>query len=130
MIDRLEDEVELLDRHLSVLGLVIDREPIGIVTLADETDHSHSEIRYSLRTLEEEALIESSPEGAVTTEATTKDIDERVDELVDRLQSVTDGDRGTGGDSADRTTETKVYQSDDDPTDRTTETKVYRNDET
>ncbi|ESS07140.1 MAG: hypothetical protein A07HB70_00412, partial [uncultured archaeon A07HB70] len=37
MIDRLEKEVDMLERHLLVLKMVINNEPIGIVKMSNET---------------------------------------------------------------------------------------------
>ena len=57
MIDRLEKEVDMLERHLQVLRMVIENEPIGIVKMSNETGYPHHKVRYSLRVLEEENLI-------------------------------------------------------------------------
>ena len=57
MIDRLEQEVDMLDRHLEVPGKVLKNEPIGIVRMSNETGHPHHKIRYSLRVLEEESSL-------------------------------------------------------------------------
>jgi predicted transcriptional regulator len=86
MIDRLEKEVDMLERHLQVLGMVIDNEPIGIVKMSNETGYPHHKVRYSLRVLEEENLIEPSSQGAITTE----DTQEFVDDLDDKLGSIVD----------------------------------------
>jgi predicted transcriptional regulator len=84
MIDRLEKEVDMLSRHLQVLRLVIENEPIGIVRMSDETGYAHHKIRYSLRVLEEESLIDPSSQGAITTDQT----DTFVDELDGRIDAV------------------------------------------
>ncbi|SDM21693.1 Predicted transcriptional regulator [Halogranum gelatinilyticum] len=86
MIDRLEKEVDMLERHLQVLKMVIESEPIGIVKMSNETGYPHHKVRYSLRVLEEENLIEPSSQGAITTERTA----EFVDELDDKLDEITD----------------------------------------
>ena len=78
MIDRLEKEVDMLERHLQVLRMVIENEPIGIVKMSNETGYPHHKVRYSLRVLEEENLIEPSSQGAITTE--------RTDEFVSNLE--------------------------------------------
>ncbi len=91
MIDRLEKEVDMLERHLQVLRMVIENEPIGIVKMSNETGYPHHKVRYSLRVLEEESLIEPSSQGAVTTEHTQSfidDLDGKVDEIVAKLQSM------------------------------------------
>jgi predicted transcriptional regulator len=91
MIDRLEKEVDMLERHLEVLRMVIDSEPIGIVKMSNETGYPHHKVRYSLRVLEEESLIEPSSQGAITTDYTTEfvtDLDGKVDSVVEKLQGM------------------------------------------
>ena len=91
MIDRLEKEVDMLERHLQVLKMVIENEPIGIVKMSNETGYPHHKVRYSLRVLEEENLIEPSSQGAITTERTAEfvdELDEKLDEIVQKLQSM------------------------------------------
>jgi predicted transcriptional regulator len=91
MIDRLEKEVDMLERHLQVLRMVIENEPIGIVKMSNETGYPHHKVRYSLRVLEEENLIEPSSQGAITTESTqgfVDDLDDKVDVIVDQLDDM------------------------------------------
>ncbi|MFP4631841.1 MAG: hypothetical protein ACOCT0_02610 [Halobacteriota archaeon] len=93
MIDRLEKEIEMLERHMTVLRMVRDNEPIGIVKMSNETGYPHHKIRYSLRVLEEEDLIEPSSQGAICTESTAEfldELDDKVDELVERLENMKD----------------------------------------
>jgi predicted transcriptional regulator len=91
MIDRLEKEVDMLERHLEVLRMVIDSEPIGIVKMSNETGYPHHKVRYSLRVLEEETLIEPSSQGAITTDRTPEfvdELDEKVDTVVEKLEGM------------------------------------------
>ncbi|MFB6093767.1 MAG: hypothetical protein ABEJ77_02350 [Halanaeroarchaeum sp.] len=91
MIDRLEKEVDMLERHLQVLKMVIDSEPIGIVKMSNETGYPHHKVRYSLRVLEEENLIEPSSQGAITTERTeefVEDLGSKLDEIIGKLDSM------------------------------------------
>jgi len=91
MIDRLEKEADMLERHLEVLRMVIGNEPIGIVKMSNETGYPHHKVRYSLRVLEEENLIEPSSQGAITTERTTEfvdELDEKVDAILDKLDEM------------------------------------------
>ncbi len=91
MIDRLEKEVDMLERHLQVLRMVIESEPIGIVKMSNETGYPHHKVRYSLRVLEEENLIEPSSQGAITTEETeefVEDLDEKVDHIIEKLEGM------------------------------------------
>jgi len=91
MIDRLEKEVDMLERHLQVLRMVIESEPIGIVKMSNETGYPHHKVRYSLRVLEEENLIEPSSQGAITTERTSEfvdELDDKLDDTVEKLESM------------------------------------------
>jgi predicted transcriptional regulator len=91
MIDRLEKEVDMLERHLQVLRMVIENEPIGIVKMSNETGYPHHKVRYSLRVLEEENLIEPSSQGAITTEDTVEfvdDLDSKIDDIIDKLEGM------------------------------------------
>ncbi|NHN58625.1 MULTISPECIES: hypothetical protein [Halorussus] len=91
MIDRLEKEVDMLERHLQVLKMVIESEPIGIVKMSNETGYPHHKVRYSLRVLEEENLIEPSSQGAITTERTqefVEELDGKLDEIGEKLDEM------------------------------------------
>ncbi|MFC3956886.1 hypothetical protein [Halovivax cerinus] len=89
MIDRLEKEVDMLERHLQVLKMVLENEPIGIVKMSNETGYPHHKVRYSLRVLEEENLIEPSSQGAIKTEETEEfvaDLDGKIDTISETLE--------------------------------------------
>ena len=91
MIDRLEKEVDMLERHLQVLRMVIESEPIGIVKMSNETGYPHHKVRYSLRVLEEENLIEPSSQGAITTEDTAEfveDLDNKIAHTIEKLEGM------------------------------------------
>ncbi|MDZ7687119.1 MAG: hypothetical protein U5J64_00080 [Halobacteriales archaeon] len=91
MIDRLEKEINMLERHLTVLRMVNENEPIGIVKMSNETGYPHHKIRYSLRVLEEEGLIEPSSQGAISTEETSEflgELDEKLDEMENKLHEM------------------------------------------
>ena len=91
MIDRLEKEVDMLERHLQVLKMVIANEPIGIVKMSNETGYPHHKVRYSLRVLEEESLIEPSSQGAITTDRThefVEELDGKLDEIIEKLETM------------------------------------------
>lgn len=93
MIDRVAEKIDMMDRHLGVLTLVMENEPIGIVRTSDMLDYPHHKVRYTFRVLEEEELIESTPQGAITTERTHEvigDLNERLTDLERTLSSMTD----------------------------------------
>ncbi|MCI0501311.1 MAG: hypothetical protein L0Y61_06155 [Epsilonproteobacteria bacterium] len=63
-----EKELDLLSRHLQVMTTVKEHGPIGIIKLSQMTGQPQHMIRYSLRTLEKDGIIEPSPHGAVVTD--------------------------------------------------------------
>ena len=69
---RLEYEIELLQRHVGMLKIIQQNEPIGIIKLSNLSKFPQHKVRYSLRILEQENLIRPSPDGAVTTEKCKK----------------------------------------------------------
>ncbi|GGN98331.1 hypothetical protein GCM10009030_28590 [Haloarcula pellucida] len=90
-MERLANQVEKESRDLAILEVVIEQGPIGIVRLSEETDIPEHKVRYSLRMLEDDELIDPTPQGAIPAD----DIDQRVaainegiDDLVDRLEEL------------------------------------------
>ena len=91
MIGQLEEEVDVLDRHLQVFKTVIANEPIGIVKTAQKLDYPHHKVRYSLRILEEADLVEPTAQGAVTTDRADSFVETLNDDLdasIDRLDAM------------------------------------------
>ena len=91
MIDQLEQEVDMIERHLDVLRMVLENEPIGILKMSNETGHPHHKIRYSLRVLEEASLIEPTSQGAATTDETSEfvaGLDGRIDDITTTVEEM------------------------------------------
>ncbi len=91
MLDRLENEIEMLERHLEVLNAVVIGEPIGISKLSEMTGHSKYKIRYSLRILEQEGLIKPSPYGAITSPRISdfvKNYEQLLDQFLTKLKQI------------------------------------------
>lgn len=81
----------MLKRHLEVLQMVVEHEPIGIVKMSNQSGYAHHEVRYSLRKLEEADLIDPSQQGAVTTTQTTPFIEtlgEQIDDIRTRVTAM------------------------------------------
>ena len=90
-MERLRDQVEKESRDLSILGAVIDDGPIGIVRLAEETGIPEHKVRYSLRMLEDDGLVEPTPQGAIPADDIADrvaDINGGIDRLVARLEEL------------------------------------------
>jgi predicted transcriptional regulator len=91
MLSRLEEEIELLERHIRILKFVIENEPIGIIKLSEASGMPQHKIRYSLRVLEQSGMICPSRRGAVTTEKASvflRELPERFERFVDKIQSL------------------------------------------
>ena len=64
----IETEIDILKRHVSVLKTLKEHQPMGIIKLSEITNYPQHMVRYSLRILEQDGLVEPSPQGAVTTD--------------------------------------------------------------
>ncbi len=84
MTGKLESEMELVKRHIHILNNVMKNQPIGIIKLAQVMEIPEYKIRYSLRILEQEKLIEPSPEGAKVTKRAKREI-KNIRETLERL---------------------------------------------
>jgi len=91
LINKIEIELDMLERHLLILKYVIREEPIGIMKLAETTGLPKHKVRYSLRVLEHEGLIGPSMHGAVTTEKTkqfVQALSSRIDALDVKMEEI------------------------------------------
>ncbi len=68
MLSNLRNEVDLIQRHIKILNLVISNEPIGIIKLSELSGMPQHKVRYSLRVLEQNGIIRPSTQGAVSTD--------------------------------------------------------------
>ena len=68
----IETELDILKRHIHVLKTLQDNQPMGIIKLSDLTNYPQHMVRYSLRILEQDGLIEPSPRGAITTDSVSE----------------------------------------------------------
>jgi predicted transcriptional regulator len=91
----IETELDILKRHIHVLKTLREHQPMGIIKLSELTNYPQHMVRYSLRILEQDGLIEPSPQGAIVTEKvdktlnllknTLKSIGKTSDELIKEL---------------------------------------------
>jgi predicted transcriptional regulator len=91
LTSKLESEIELLERHVTMLKVIKEHEPIGIISLSQLTNIEQHKVRYSLRILEHEGLIAPSPKGAVTTEKAKlffNDLRHILDEMDQKMRSI------------------------------------------
>ena len=86
LTSKIESEIKLLQRHVSMLKAIMENQPIGIIRLSEMLEYPQHKVRYSLRILEQEGLIEPTAEGALT----TPKLQEFLDHLKDILDSMSD----------------------------------------
>ncbi len=86
---RVQQELELLKRHIIVLKKVIESGPIGIMKLSLDTGIPDHRVRYSLRVLEQQGLIIPSTQGAVATRSAAEAFSEFSSEL-ERICNLTE----------------------------------------
>ena len=89
MIEKLVDELELLERHILMLKITKENQPVGIIRLSEILDIPKHKVRYSLRLLEKEGLISPSTEGARVTDkydAYMKDVESKLDDIVEMVE--------------------------------------------
>lgn len=82
LTSKIEGEVDLLCRHVQMLRAIMEHEPIGIIRLSEQLNIPQHKVRYSLRILEQEGLIQPSPDGAIVTD--------KVQPFLDHLKDILD----------------------------------------
>lgn len=90
-INKIEEDLNLLIRHIKMLRVTKENQPIGIIRLSEMTDIPKHKIRYSLRLLEKDGVIAPSPGGAIVTdkyESYMRDILEYMSKLRDSVTVV------------------------------------------
>jgi len=87
LTSKIEGEIDLLCRHVQMLQAIMEQEPIGIIRLSEFLNIPQHKVRYSLRILEQEGLIQPSPDGAIITD--------KVPPFLDHLKEILDSLSGT-----------------------------------
>lgn len=90
MIARLARQLEKEKRDLLVLEVVIEQHPIGSEQIAVETDIDEHKTRYSLQMLEDDGMVDPTPEGAVPATEIGRHV-EQINEGLDGLIGRVDG---------------------------------------
>ncbi|MFE3846267.1 ArsR family transcriptional regulator [Thermoplasmatota archaeon] len=91
----IETEIDILKRHVNILQTLQKDQPMGIIKLSEITEYPQHMVRYSLRILEQDGIIEPSSKGAITTgkvpetlnqlKKSLKEISSSVGELIKEL---------------------------------------------
>ncbi|NLV08765.1 hypothetical protein GOC74_02295 [Halomicrobium mukohataei] len=90
-LDRLAEQVEKERRDLQILEAVVEHGPIGIASLAEVAEVPEHKVRYSLRMLENDELVQPTPEGAIPAddiEARIAAMNQGIERLRDRTETL------------------------------------------
>jgi predicted transcriptional regulator len=68
LVERIEEELDLLARNVDILEKLASSPPIGIIRLSEALRLPIHKTRYSLHLLEREGVIQPSADGAVITD--------------------------------------------------------------
>ncbi|MFB6151390.1 MAG: winged helix-turn-helix transcriptional regulator [Haloarculaceae archaeon] len=91
MVERLTNQVEKEARDNEILRAVIEDGPIGIVRLSEQTGVPEHKVRYSLRMLENDGLVEPTQNGAIPADDVDEqlaEINEGIDDIIERLEAL------------------------------------------
>jgi len=97
ILEKMTSDLELVERHVMMLRVTKENQPIGIIRLSEILKIPKHKVRYSLRLLENEGLISPSTEGARVTDRYDEfmdDVEHSLDELrkrIDVLRSIFTG---------------------------------------
>ena len=87
-VGSLIEDVELLERHISILKTVKGNQPVGLIRLSEMTGIPKHRVRYSLKLLEPQRIIVATPEGATVSDrydGFMNEISSYIDELATRI---------------------------------------------
>ena len=65
IFSELENALSTIERHISILKILLNEQPVGIVRISRETGLPEHKVRYSLKILERERVVEASSQGAL-----------------------------------------------------------------
>ena len=90
-VGSLSEDVELLERHISILKTVKENQPVGLIRLSEMTGIPKHRVRYSLKLLEQQGIIHATPDGATVTDrydGFISEISMYIDELAKRIEAL------------------------------------------
>lgn len=95
-VDALNEDLELLTRHISILRTVKANQPIGLIRLSEMTEIPKHRVRYSLKMMEQQGIIVATSEGATVSDGydafmkkvaeSVKSLEKKVNELGKTLE--------------------------------------------
>jgi len=89
LVERIEEELDLLARNVDILEKLANSPPIGIIRLSEALRLPIHKTRYSLHLLEREGVIQPSADGAVITDK-SKEFWANLNQSLQRMSAVID----------------------------------------
>jgi len=89
LVERIEEELDLLARNVDILEKLANSPPIGIIRLSEALRLPIHKTRYSLHLLEREGVIQPSADGAVITDK-SKEFWANLNQSLERMSAVID----------------------------------------
>jgi predicted transcriptional regulator len=87
LVDRIEEELDLLARNVDILEKLSKSPPTGIIRLSEALHLPIHKTRYSLHLLEREGVIQPSADGAVVTDQ-AKEFWANLNQSLDRMTAL------------------------------------------
>lgn len=87
LVERIEEELDLLARNVDILEKLANSPPIGIIRLSEALRLPIHKTRYSLHLLEREGVIQPSADGAVITDK-SKEFWANLNQSLERMSAV------------------------------------------
>lgn len=84
-VDSLYEDLELLERHISILRTVRANQPIGLIRLSEMTGLPKHRVRYSLKIMEQQGIIIATSDGAVVSD----EFDRFMENMADSVETLT-----------------------------------------
>ena len=87
LVDRIEEELDLLARNVDIVEKLSRSPPTGIIRLSEALHLPIHKTRYSLHLLEREGVIQPSADGAVVTHK-AREFWSNLDKSLDRMTAL------------------------------------------
>jgi len=103
LVNRIEEELDLLARNVDILEKLSKSPPIGIIRLSEALHLPIHKTRYSLHLLEREGVIQPSADGAVVTDK-AQEFWANLNRSLDRMNQVIEHLKARAADRENRAT--------------------------
>lgn len=90
-VGSVSEDMELLERHISILKTVRENQPVGLIRLSEMTGIPKHRVRYSLKLLEQQGIIIATQDGATVSDrydGFMREIADYIDELSMKIEGL------------------------------------------